>query len=232
VPKKKLVHFAENDTFPHLFQPRYHELLHGFFLRGKWHEGYFRNPNPVILELGCGKGEYTVGLAETHPDRNYIGIDVKGARLWRGCRTVAEKQMKNVAFIRTLVDHVGKLFAPGEISGIWITFPDPQPKKAWKRLTSPEFLEKYRSILRPGSILHLKTDNPGFYEYTIDVIREQGHKILAATEDLYHSGITDEVIGYRTFYEKMWLEQGMKICYLKFVLADAKEDRSGEPADE
>ncbi len=216
--KKKLIRFGENLTFPHLFQPRYHELLHGFKLKGKWNTDYFCNEHPIFIELGCGKGEYTVGLAEHHPDKNYIGIDVKGARLWRGCKTAQEKKLTNVAFIRTLVDHIEKIFEKDEVSGIWITFPDPQLKKARKRLTSPEFLSRYENILAPRSDIHLKTDNRELYEYTLEVIREDGHNLMDSTEDLYNSKSLEEITHFQTYYEKIWLEEGKKIFYLRFKL--------------
>jgi len=218
VGKKKLIHFQENLTFPHLFQPAYQDLFPEFYLRSKWHLDFFGNDHPLSLELGCGKGEYTVGLALMHPGRNYIGIDMKGARLWRGCKTVSEKGIGNVAFIRTRVDHIENIFAPGEISEIWITFPDPQKKKERLRLTSPRFLEKYRNVLAADGIIHLKTDDLFFYEYTLGVIREHGHKLIWTSDDLYHSGTGEDVVSIRTFYEKMWQEMGKKICYVKFQL--------------
>lgn len=218
VPKKKLIHFQENLSFPHLFQFRYHEILPGFHLRGHWNKNFFKNNHPIILELGCGKGEYSVGLAENYPGKNFIGIDLKGARLWRGCKTVQEKGMKNVAFIRSQVDHVEKFFGPGEISEIWITFPDPHPKKERKRLTSPVFIERYRKIMVPGGIIHLKTDNFDFYSYTLDIVKESGLLLLFSTDDLYSSGFSEDVISIQTYYEKMWLEYRKKICYLKFRL--------------
>lgn len=216
--KKKLIHFRENLTFPHLFQPPYHEIEEKFHLSGQWGTSFFFNSNPIILELGCGKGEYTVGLAEKYPEKNFIGIDFKGARLWRGSKTVVEKKMKNVAFIRTQVDHILKFFGPGEVSGIWITFPDPQPGKERKRLTSPVFLERYSVLLSPEGILHLKTDDQDFYNYTLKIIRECNHTLLYSTNDLYHSGISEDVMSIRTYYEMMWLEIGKKICYIKFKL--------------
>lgn len=190
----------------------------GFELQSHWHNRFFHNSHPIVVELGCGKGEYTVGLADLYPDKNFIGIDWKGARLWRGCKTAAEKGMKNIGFIRTLVDHAGSLFAQGEISEIWITFPDPQPKREHRRLTAPGFLEKYRKILCPDGIIHLKTDDQGFFQYTMDIIREYGHNLLWSTGDLYHSRTGDDVIKIQTYYEKMWLEKGKKICYLRFQL--------------
>jgi tRNA (guanine-N7-)-methyltransferase len=219
VGKKKLIHFQENLTFPHLFQPAYKELFPAFSLRSKWHKAYFGNDHPVSLELGCGKGEYTVGLAMMHPDRNYIGIDLKGARLWKGCKTVSEHMIKNVAFIRTRVVHIEQIFAPGEVSEIWITFPNPQKNKERLRLTAPVFLAKYRNVLVPGGTIHLKTDDLFFFEYTLDVIRENGHTTVWATNDLYHSGTDEDVVAIQTFYEKMWQEMGKKICYVKFQLS-------------
>lgn len=206
--------------FPHLFQPAYAEIMSGFLLRSRWGEKYFKNEHPITIELGCGKGEYTVGLAEMYPDRNFIGIDNKGARLWRGCKTVEEKQLKNAAFIRTLVDHVESLFSHSEVDEIWITFPDPQKKKEYRRLTSPAFLEKYRNILNPKGIIHLKTDDPGFYQYTLDVIQDYQHRLLYSTNDLYLSELMDDVGSIKTYYETRWLEMGKKICYLRFQLND------------
>jgi tRNA (guanine-N7-)-methyltransferase len=221
VPKKKLIHFQENLTFPHLFQPRYHDLVHEFPLRSKWNRDFFHNDHPLVLELGCGKGEYSVGLAMRYPGKNFIGIDLKGARLWRGCKTVSEEGLKNVAFIRTRVDHIEKLFSRDEVNEIWITFPDPQPGKERKRLTSPFFLEKYRNILSHDGLIHLKTDNPLFYAFTLDVIREHDHLLVYATDDLAHSDCHEDVTSITTYYERIWLEQGKKICYLTFQLKPA-----------
>ncbi len=216
--KKKLFHFQENKTFPHLFQPYYKELLDGFPLKALWNKNFFGNDHPIVLELGCGKGEYTVGLAQRYPSKNFIGIDLKGARLWRGCKTVDEEKIPNAAFIRTRVDHLEKFFTHDEVSEIWITFPDPQPGKERKRLTSPVFIDKYRNILTDDGIIHLKTDDPAFYQYTMEVIAEQGHPVLYTTDDLYHSDFKEDVISIRTFYEGIWLEQGKKICYVKYQL--------------
>jgi len=218
VPKKKLIHFEENLTFPYLFQPKYSDLHTQFRLKSIWNSTFFNNSNPIVLEIGCGKGEYTVGLARNYPDKNFIRIDIKGARLWRGCRSVREEQIKNVAFVRTLVDHVEKIFAPDEISEIWITFPDPQPRKTWRRFTAPWFLKKFGNIMVPDGKIRLKTDNHEYYQFTLDTIAEQGHKLLQSTSDLYHSDISGDIITIQTFYEQMWLEKGMKICYICFQL--------------
>jgi tRNA (guanine-N7-)-methyltransferase len=219
VAKKKLIHFRENLSFSHLIQPGYNDLFSGFHLRSRWHEGFFSNAHPIVVELGCGKGEYTVGLADRYPDINFLGIDWKGARLWRGSKTVQEQGLKNVGFVRAMVDHVEQIFAPSEIAEIWITFPDPQVKKERLRLTSPVFLAKYKNILAPDGIIHLKTDDHFFYTYSLDVIKEQNHKLLWATDDLYQSGNSDDVVSIQTYYEKRWLEMGKKICYLRFQLS-------------
>jgi tRNA (guanine-N7-)-methyltransferase len=219
VSKKKLIHFQENLSFPHLFQAKYHELISDHHLRNHWKEGFFGNNNPIILELGCGKGEYTIGLAEKSPDRNFVGMDVKGARLWRGCRTVEERKLRNVAFIRSQVDHITKFFGREEVDEIWITFPDPQVKKEKKRLTAPVFLERYRNILIPGGIIHLKTDNSALFAYTLEIAERDGHPVLFATDDLYHLETIEDAGTIQTYYEKIWLEAGKKICYLKFRIS-------------
>jgi tRNA (guanine-N7-)-methyltransferase len=218
VPKKKLIHFTENLTFPHLFQPRYPELLPEFRMKGRWGREFFRNEHPITLELGCGKGEYTVGLARRYPDRNFIGIDIKGARLWRGSRTVAEEQLRNVAFIRTHANNIPYLFAGSEVSELWITFPDPQPNHGRKRLTNPGFIERYRKVLAPGGVVHLKTDDAGFFQYTLEVIRDLNLRNIWSTDDLYHTGTTHDVVTVKTYYEEKWLEQNKKICYVRFSL--------------
>ena len=216
--KKKLVHFRENLLFPHLFQPTYQELQSGFRLKGLWNRNFFENQNPIILELGCGKGDYTVGLARMHPEYNFIGIDWKGARLWRGCKTVEELQLNNAGFVRAQIGQITHLFASEEISEIWITFPDPQKGKERKRLTAPGFLDKYAKILKPQGSIYLKTDDAFFFYYTLDVVRKHGFRVISATDDLYHSEITGEVTTIRTYYESIWLESGKKICYLEFKI--------------
>lgn len=217
--KKKLIHFRENLTFPHLFQPSYHQLESGFVHKGSWNSQFFRKDHPIIAELGCGKGEYTIGLAARHPEKNYIGIDIKGARLWRGCKSVEEQNLDNVAFVRTRVDHLTRVFGREELSELWITFPDPQPKKERLRLTSPVFLSKYRDVLHPDGIIHLKTDDHPFFEYSLSVIQQNRHKILWMSDDLYATGTDDEVALIQTYYESKWLEMNKKIFYLRFQLS-------------
>jgi len=222
--KNKLQKFAENKTFDNLFEYSYERIMaEGFPLKGRWGSDFFHNDYPIVLELGCGKGEYTVGLARVHPEINYIGVDIKGARMWRGLTQAREEGLNNVAFIRTRIDQIEHFFGPGEVSEIWVTFPDPHPgegeRNARHRLTSPEFLERYRKITGPDSILNLKTDSPIMYEFTLhEVIEKQGLPLLYATDDLYANADELEVKHIRTFYEQMWLDQGLTIKYLKFKI--------------
>jgi len=223
--KRKLQRFAENETFEHFFQPGWEELSAGFSLRGNWRSGFFRNDKPLIIEMGCGKGEYTVDLSGKYPERNFIGIDKKGARMWRGAKTSIEANRPNVAFLRIRAENICQVFGPAEVDEIWITFPEPQPNspRHSKRFTSPEFIERYRKLLKPGGLIHLKTDNDMFYNYTLDVINEQGHKLLYSNNDLYANPDDSEVkdvIDVQTHYEKIWLSQGLTIKYLKFKLKE------------
>ena len=213
----KLERFAENETFPNLMQVGFEQLEHeGFALRGRWHE-HFGNAHPITLELGCGKGDYTLALARIHPDRNYIGVDIKGARLWRGAKTALEEPLPNVAFIRTRIELIDRFFAPDEVDEIWVTFCDPQPKKPNKRLTSPRFLATYARFLADGSTMHLKTDSQELYAYTIDeVLRPAGTEPDVATDDLYRSDYDGEAKVTQTFYERMFLAEGKPITYLKW----------------
>ncbi|MBR1517133.1 MAG: tRNA (guanosine(46)-N7)-methyltransferase TrmB [Bacteroidales bacterium] len=215
----KLQRFAENLTFPNLFQVSFEMLQkEGFAWRGRWKD-FFGNDNPIVLELGCGKGDYTIALARIHPDRNYIGVDIKGARLWRGAKTSVEEKMANVAFIRTRIELIEQFFATDEVSEIWITFPDPQPKKPLKRLTSPRFLQYYRSFLKHGGLVHLKTDSQELYEYTLhEVIESEKLPVYAATNNLYAVASDDEAQLTQTFYEKIWLGEGKKITYIRFSI--------------
>jgi len=221
VPKKKLQRFAENKTFPNLFQPHYTDLENDFFLRRKWNSVFFGNDNPIVLELGCGKGEYTIGLARKFPNKNFIGIDRKGARLWRGCKSSVEENLNNVAFLRTKIELIEKFFTEQEVSEIWITFPDPQPKlrHARKRLTSKRFLEIYKNLLKTDGLIHLKTDNYDLFSFTRELITENNYKVHFETEDLYRSGFKGEAMEIRTFYEEKFLQDGIPIKYIQFSLS-------------
>ncbi len=190
----------------------------GFPIKGEWNRQVFKNDNPVVLELGCGKGEYTVGLARRNPDVNYIGIDIKGARMWTGACQARDENLGNVAFLRTDIELLPHFFAPGEVGEIWITFPDPQMKKVRKRLTSTRFLELYRKVLIDGGMVKLKTDSPFLYTYTRLMVQENGLPVEALTDDLYHSGIDNEILQIRTFYEQQWLDRGLTIKYIAFAL--------------
>ena len=220
--KNKLKRFKENETFRNVIQPGRDEVLRkGFAHRGKW-DAFFGNTNPLVLELGCGKGEYSIGLAKMFPDRNFIGIDIKGARLWRGAKTALEEQLENVAFLRSQIELIDLLFAPDEISEIWITFPDPQIKykRTKHRLTNQSFLEKYQYILKDGGVIHLKTDSEFLHGYTLGLLHGLGHEILYANNHIYRQeGSAAEVTGIQTFYEQQYLEAGKPITYIKFKLA-------------
>jgi tRNA (guanine-N7-)-methyltransferase len=222
VVKKKLAHFAENLTFRHLFQYPHLGVLDDFPLIGKWHADYFLNNNPLTLELGCGKGEYTVNLATLHPGRNFIGMDIKGARLWKGCKMVEEFDLKNVAFIRSRIEFIEYFFSANEVDEIWLTFPDPQPQsnRIRKRLTSPDFLERFRKILKPGGLIHLKTDNAAFYKYTLRIIEEDGHHLIFSSDDIYHMEQPHEATAIQTFYEEIYRKEGIPIRYAEFKLND------------
>lgn len=220
--KNKIQRFAENETFANLFQPSFQEVFRtDFHMKGEWKPRYFNNNNPIVLELGCGKGEYTVGLAGIFPDKNFIGIDIKGARIWRGAKTALEQNMSNVAFIRTRIEHITSFFRNNEVDEIWITFPDPQPRavKAKKRLSSSRFLGYYSQFLKPGGIIHLKTDNLPLHCYTKALVKQNNLEVLLETEDLYREVADDPILGIKTFYEQQFLEQGMPITYLKFRLS-------------
>lgn len=242
----KLRKFAENETFSCLIQPSSAEILaNGYFdlqdheIKGHWNERMFAKEQPVILELGCGKGEYTIDLAKRNPQYNYIGVDIKGARLWKGAKQATVEKLPNVAFLRTRIEFITAFFAPGEISQIWLTFSDPQMKSENSRLTSPLFMERYRKMLVPGGIIHLKTDSRFLHEYSLAMASQNGLRIYSATNDLYSTSKEDLFVSrespllddssvdalyeVRTFYEKMFMAQGYKITYLCFGI-----DREGE----
>ena len=222
--KNKLQKFADMETYSHVFQYPFAVLKErGFDMRGKWNEMFFHNTNPIVLELGCGKGEYAVGLARRYPDKNFIGVDIKGARMWTGASEAQSEGIDNVAFLRTHIELITHFFAPGEVSEIWITFPDPQMKKTRKRLTSTRMIELYREILAENGIIHLKSDSPFLYTYTRAMVQENNFPILIDTDDLYNSGIDDDILGIKTFYEQQWLERGKSIKYIKFVCEPREE---------
>ncbi|UPT66950.1 MAG: tRNA (guanosine(46)-N7)-methyltransferase TrmB [Sphingobacteriales bacterium JAD_PAG50586_3] len=221
--QNKLERFAQLDTFANTIQPKLENWFDTSELKGKWGTEIFKNDNPIVLELGCGKGEYTVGLGRQYPDKNFIGVDRKGNRIWRGAKTALEDGLDNIRFLRVMIDKIDQFFAPGEVSEIWITFPDPQPQlgRAKKRLTAPKFLAKYKNTLPADGIIHLKTDSQLLHEYTLEVIEEGKHKLLFKTNDLYAhpENKNDPILSIRTYYEGLFLEQGMPITYIKFQLA-------------
>ena len=235
MPKNKLQRFAELRTFTNTHEFLWTERETDFKLKGKWNSGYFKNENPIVLELGCGKGEYSIGLAEKYPNKNFIGLDIKGARIWRGSKTAQEKNLHNVSFLRTQIEFIESCFAKDEVSEIWITFPDPQPNKEKKRLTHPVFLSRYKNILLPNGIVHLKTDSAELYEFTLEVLsaspavtqgkREKPYTVLFSTNDLYNESNSlslgkglGEAASLKTHYEKLFTAKGKKITYLKFRL--------------
>lgn len=217
--KRKLIRFAEMETFNHVVQAPFDEVFQkDYKLKGNWNKDFFKNNNPIILELGCGKGEYTVGLARQNSEINFIGVDIKGARMWRGAKTAIDSGMKNVGFLRTRIDLINSFFAEGEISEIWITFPDPQPKKQFKRLTSTRFLGYYQKLIVQNGIVHLKTDSAELYAYTQKLVELNKLEIDICTDNLYNSEIVDPVLSIKTFYEQQFLMKGKPITYIKFKL--------------
>ncbi|MFD2726116.1 tRNA (guanosine(46)-N7)-methyltransferase TrmB [Hyunsoonleella rubra] len=218
--KNKLKRFKENDTFSNVYQPKREELMDSEFrLKGHWREEVFKNDNPIVLELGCGKGEYSVALAQKYPDKNLIGVDIKGARFWRGAKTAIEENIPNVAFLRTQIELIDFAFAENEVDEIWITFPDPQIKykRTKHRLTNMNFLERYKSILKPDGTVNLKTDSEFMHGYTLGLLHGLGHEVMYANHDVYkQEGSPSEVTGIQTFYESQYLEQNKPITYIKF----------------
>lgn len=211
--KDKLKRFAEVDTFANVLQ-----MDAGKVMKSNWRRDFFQNNYPLTLELACGKGEYTVNLGRMLPEHNFIGVDYKGNRIWRGAKTAIEENIQNVGFLRIQIENILEYFAEGEVDAIWITFPDPQPQlgREKKRLTFPKFLEKYKLLLKPGGCLHLKTDSDELYAYTLEKIDELGLKIHGQTDNLYHSDLLDEVLSIKTYYERIYLKSDKNINYVKF----------------
>jgi len=220
--KNKLKRFNENETFSNVFQPTREEIVSDKFkLKGKWNTDFFKNDNPIVLELGCGKGEYSVSLGERFPEKNFIGIDIKGARFWRGAKTALENDMNNVAFIRTQIELIDLLFTENEVSEIWITFPDPQIKykRTKHRLTNATFLAKYKTVLKEEGVVHLKTDSEFMHGYTLGLLHGAGHEVLYANHNVYNNeGAPEEVTAIQTFYEKQYLEVDKAITYTRFKI--------------
>jgi len=220
--KNKLKRFKENETFKNVIQPTREELAgKDFALKGKWNKDFFKNDNPLVLELGCGKGEYSVELGKKYPNRNFIGIDIKGARFWRGAKTALEENITNVGFLRTQIELVDHAFAQNEVDEIWITFPDPQIKykRTKHRMTNANFLKRYKSILKPDGIVNLKTDSEFMHGYTLGLLQGAGHEILYANHDVYkQEGSPEEVTSIQTFYESQYLEQNKPITYIRFKI--------------
>ena len=218
--KNKLRRFKENESFSNVVQPTREEVVENKFpLKGNWSSDFFKNDKPLVLELGCGKGEYSVGLAQAYPEKNFLGIDIKGARFWRGAKTALEEGLDNVGFLRSQIELVDLLFAENEVDEIWITFPDPQIKykRTKHRMTNSEFLQKYKKILKPDGVVNLKTDSEFMHGYTLGLLHGEGHEILHANHNVYKNEYSPkEVIGIQTFYEKQYLEQGKPITYIRF----------------
>ena len=230
--KGKLAKFAEMETLNNVFQYPYSVIDNvPFEMKGKWREEFFKNDNPIVLELGCGKGEYAVGMARMFPNINFIGVDIKGARMWTGAKAAIEEGLPNVAFLRTNIEIIDRFFADGEVQEIWLTFSDPQMKNERKRLTSTYFMERYRRFLVDGGLIHLKTDSNFLFTYTKEMVKENKLEVEMCTDDLYHATDLDEgtksILGIRTYYESMWLERGLNIKYIKFKLP--KEGTLTEP---
>jgi tRNA (guanine-N7-)-methyltransferase len=218
--KRKLQHFAELGTFPNVIQSATDYDLKDHPIKGNWNKDFFKNNQPIVLELGCGKGEYSINLAKKYPDRNFIGIDIKGNRLWKGSKTALDEKITNVGFLRIQIERIEYFFAPNEVSEIWITFPDPQPKYKTepKRLTSKEFLDRYRKILMPGGTIHLKTDNRPLHDYTLEILNQQKINPIRFSEDIYRDFPDDELLNISTTYEKLFFAKGFPITYISFRL--------------
>jgi tRNA (guanine-N7-)-methyltransferase len=224
VGKNKLARWNELGSYDNVIQPEIGEVAgKDHPIKGNWNQKLFKNDNPIVLELGCGKGEYTVGLAKSFPGYNFIGIDIKGARMWRGAKTANEQNMQNVAFLRTRIEFINSFFCTDEVDEIWITFPDPHPggRNSNKRLTSPWFLNSYRKFLKNKGLVHLKTDNTELYNFTVKVLNHNNIETIISTNDLY-SEKTDDILAITTHYEKLFLKAGLKINYVSFRLEKEK----------
>lgn len=220
--KNKLKRFRENESFDNVVQPSREDLTEkDYMLKGNWNSSFFKNDKPIVLELGCGKGEYSVALAQANPHKNFLGIDIKGARFWRGAKTAIEEDLQNVGFIRSQIELIDLLFNENEIDEIWITFPDPQIKykRTKHRLTNSEFLKKYKKILKPDGVVNLKTDSEFMHGYTLGLLHGEGHEVLHANHNVYKNTYSPkEVTGIQTFYEKQYLEKGKPITYIQFKI--------------
>ena len=221
--KGKLAKFADMETYENVFQYPYSVVEHvPFEMQGHWHEEYFHNDNPIVLELGCGKGEYTVGLAKRYPDMNFIGVDIKGARMWTGATQAVKEGLRNVAFLRTNIEIIDRFFAPDEVTEIWLTFSDPQMKNPRKRLTSTYFMNRYRRFLIDGGLIHLKTDSNFLFTYTTYMVEKNRLPLVLRTNDLYSENSENseysEAASIQTYYEQMWIDRGLNIKYMKFHL--------------
>ena len=221
--KDKLKKFSELNTFTNVLQPSLNEIQPAHKIKGKWNLE-FKNDNPIVLELGCGKGEYTIGLAKRNPDTNFIGVDIKGARIWRGAKTMNDQKIENVRFLRTKIDFIEHFFSKDEVSDIWLTFSDPQPKRPRKRLTSPLFIERYKKFLCPNGTIHLKTDSNLLYNYTLEEIKENNYTIIEKSTNIYSELIPratkklQETLSIQTFYESLWLKKNKTIKYIAFMI--------------
>jgi tRNA (guanine-N7-)-methyltransferase len=233
VGKNKVARWTEMKSFSNVIEPDVIALKKGDHpLKGRWKRSHFGNDNPLVIELGCGKGEYTLGLALKYPGKNFIGIDIKGARIWRGAKTAHDNSVSNVLFLRTRIEFINSFFDENEVDEIWITFPDPFPraKNEGRRLTSPSFLNLYRTILAENGTIHLKTDNHPLYRYTLDTAIFNNLAIISQTEDLYSGDNRDEILSIRTHYESIFLKEGKKINYLSFHLPKNRNIANANPA--
>jgi tRNA (guanine-N7-)-methyltransferase len=224
--KNKIARWAEMKSFGNVIEPQIVDIRESSHeLKGKWKKSVFSNNHPLVLELGCGKGEYSVGLAARFTEKNFIGIDIKGARIWRGAKTARENQFSNVHFLRTRIEFITSFFAEDEVDEIWITFPDPFPRQRdeARRLTSPQFLNLYRCFLHHKGIVHLKTDNLQLYLYTLALAEKNRLEIITSTDDLYSGQVENDILSIRTHYEKLFLKEGKKINYLSFRLEKDRE---------